>query len=80
VWLQEKIRGEHSKGEGLPIIAESSVAKTLKDGYPDAWFIDSGFENLEGYTRKELAEKYSEHEWVILARKGDAPVVTVENL
>lgn len=80
VWLQEKMRGENPVGEGLPIIAESSVAKTLADNYPEAWSMDSGFEDLGGNRSEKLASRYPEHTWAIIARKGSTPMVTVENI
>lgn len=81
VWLQEKMKGNHPESRGLPIVADSSVARSIRLHHPDAFVVDSELDSLSGLTYESLAEKNPELSWVIVARDGgENPLVHVQNL
>src|SRR3989338_3762310 len=81
IWLQEKMKGNHPESRGLPIIADSAVAKSIALHHPDAFVINSESELLSGLASKSLAENHPELTWVIIARDGGAtPFVHVQNI
>lgn len=75
VWLQEKM------GNGIPIIAESGVARTIATNYPDAYVLDSGFDHLFAGELDALPRMFPEDiDWAIVAKGGPSPDVVVRNI
>ncbi len=74
-WLQEKM------GNGIPIIAESGVARTINENYPDAYVLDSGFDHLFAGELDALPRMFPEDiDWAIVAKGGPSPDVVVRNI
>lgn len=75
VWLQEKM------GNGIPIIAESGVAQTIRENYPDAYVLDSGFDHLFAGELDALPRIFPDDiDWTIVAKGGPSPDVVVRNI